>query len=73
MSSSSENFTRLAEARTRSALKQIRLIGNLSNRSAYQSDPADVRKVLDALEAALRDAKRRFETQEAKRVDDFAL
>jgi hypothetical protein len=73
MSNSCENFTRLAEARTRSALKHIRLIGNLSNRSSYQADPADVRKVFDALETALRDTKRRFETQDAKRVEDFAL
>jgi len=30
-----ENFVRLAEGRVNRALKDIRLIGNLSNRSAY--------------------------------------
>ena len=34
-----EKFTRLAEARTNAALKQIALLGNLANTSNYEPYP----------------------------------
>ena len=48
-----EKFTRLAEARTNAALKQIALLGNLANTSNYEYDQYDVDKVLKTLRAAV--------------------
>ena len=60
MSKSRENFVRLAERRTRRALKDIRLIGNLSNRSNYSWSDEDVASIFSALEAEMKTARRRF-------------
>lgn len=57
-------FTELAEARVNKTLKDIQLIGNLSNRSAYEFSEADVRKIFAALQKGLDTAKGRF-TREA--------
>jgi len=54
------NFVRLAEARVNRALREIRLIGNLSNRSAYSYAEADVREIFRALQRELDSAKTRF-------------
>ncbi len=40
-----QKFVELAEARVNRAIKDIRLIGNLSNRSAYDFSEDDVRKM----------------------------
>lgn len=53
-------FVELVEARVNRAIKDIQLIGNLSNRSAYQFDDEDVRKVFRALQKELDTAKARF-------------
>lgn len=53
-------FVELAEARVNKTLKDFQLIGNLSNRSAYEFTEADVRKIFGALQKALDTAKSRF-------------
>lgn len=60
MSLKRENFVRLAEARVNRALKEIQLIGNLSNRSAYEYSESDVRAIFRALQRELDGAKSRF-------------
>jgi hypothetical protein len=60
MSQKRENFIRLAEARVNRALKEIRLIGNLSNRGAYTYSDSDVRAIFKALQRELDTAKARF-------------
>ena len=60
MSQKRENFVRLAEARVNRALREIRLIGNLSNRSAYTYGDTDVRTIFKALQRELDIAKSRF-------------
>jgi hypothetical protein len=62
LSESRDRFVRLAEARTRKTIKDIRLIGNLSNRSNYSYSEEDVRKVFRVLTEELKRAQRRFET-----------
>lgn len=57
-----ERFIALAEARTRRAIKDIRLISNLSNRTNYSYESADVAKIFKALEAELKTARQKFET-----------
>ena len=53
-------FKSLAESRVNRAIKDIRLIGNLSNRSAYAYGEGDVRKIFRALQKELDAAKNRF-------------
>jgi transposase len=55
-----EKFVELAEARVNKTLKDLQLIGNLSNRSAYDFTESDVRKMFGALQKALDSAKSRF-------------
>lgn len=58
-----ERFVNLAEKRVTRAIKDIRLIGNLSNRSNYSYDEADVRKIVSALEHEVKNLKQRFQTR----------
>ena len=41
-----EKFCRLAENRTNNVLKQLELLANLSNKSAYDYSAQDVDKIL---------------------------
>ena len=59
-SSSRGKFVELANTRVNGAIKTIRLIGNLSNRSNYSYTESDVEKVFAALRRELRAAERRF-------------
>lgn len=61
MNDSRDRFIRLAEARTNRAIKDLRLIGNLSNRSNYSYTEEDVQKIFRALMEELRRAQRRFD------------
>ena len=45
-----ESFVRLAEGRVNRAVKDIRLIGNLSNRSAYSYTEDDIKKIFRVLQ-----------------------
>lgn len=60
---SRERFVVLAEKRVARAIKDIRLIGNLSNRSNYTYTDEDVKKIVNALNNELANMKRRFETR----------
>lgn len=53
-------FVELAEARVNRALKDLQLIGNLSNKSAYDFDDADIKKMFQALQRGLDGARARF-------------
>lgn len=66
-------FVELAEKRVTRAIKDIRLIGNLSNKSNYSYTDEDVRKIIKALEAEIRKLKLRFERQGASDEIDFKL
>jgi hypothetical protein len=68
-----DRFVRLAEKRVARTIKDIRLVGNLSNRSNYGYTAEDVRKILGALEAELKNLRHRFETQKASDEIVFKL
>lgn len=55
-------FVELAEKRVNRLLRDIRLIGNLSNRSNYKYTPEDIRKIFGAIENEVRTTKHRFES-----------
>lgn len=66
MSTKSDNFKRLAEKRTDSALKTIRSIGKLSNPSHYEYSDEEVAKIYAALRQELDDMKTRFSVNKRK-------
>ena len=59
-------FVKLANLRTSKALKDIQLIGNLSNRSNYDFTDEDVSKIFKALQDEIVACKRKFETARKK-------
>ncbi len=68
-----EKFIKLAESRTVSAIKAIRIIGKLGNRNAYDYDDADVRKIVKALNDEIEALKNRMKTTESSDGVDFKL
>jgi hypothetical protein len=59
-------FVKLAQARVNKALKEIQLIGNLSNRSNYDYTDEDVAKIFRALNDAIAACRKRFELSKKK-------
>lgn len=59
-------FVKLAEARVNKTLKDIQLIGNLSNRSNYDYTEADVEMIFKALSQEISACKKRFEMSKPK-------
>lgn len=68
-----QKFVELAEARVNRAIKDIRLIGNLSNRSAYEFTEADVKKIFRALQKEVDGARGRFGDEGGGRETEFSL
>ena len=68
-----EKFVELAEKRVRRAIKDIRLIGNLSNRSNYSYTDDDARKIYKALKGAIDEVKARFDRQGDEEEIEFKL
>ena len=66
-------FVELAEARVNRTIKDIRLIGNLSNRSAYAYSAEDVRKMFKALQKELDSARNRFGDGTESHEEGFRL
>lgn len=68
-----DKFVELAEKRVTRALKDIKLIGNLSNQSNYSYTDADVKKIYSALKRGLDDMKARFDSKGATKDESFKL
>jgi hypothetical protein len=68
-----EKFVKLAENRTRNAIKAIRVIGKLGNKNAYQFDDSDVQKIIRALTKEIDALKARMSSTSAKESVDFKL
>lgn len=68
-----KKFVGLAEKRVNKAIGQIRLIGNLSNRSNYSYTEEDVAKIYRALKKALEEMKARFDSKGADSSNTFTL
>lgn len=61
-----EKFVDLARKRVTKALKDIQLIGNLSNRSNYDYTDDDVAKIMKALTDEVAACRRKFEVASKK-------
>jgi hypothetical protein len=68
-----EKFVELAEKRVNKAIKDINLIGNLSNRSNYSYTDRDVRKISSALKKAVDEMKARFDSKVSSAEGNFKL
>ncbi len=66
-------FERLAERRVTETLRRFRLIGNLSNRHNYEYTEDHVRKILDALDAGMRQLKLRFRNEGSTSGETFSF
>lgn len=66
-------FVEIATRRVNRVIKEIRLISNLSNRSAYEYSDEDVRKIARALQKELDAMKARFELPGRVADSDFSL
>jgi hypothetical protein len=68
-----EKFVRLAQSRTVNAIRAIRVIGKLGNKSHYQFDEADVKKIVGALNKEVDALKARMTDQGGKSEVEFKL
>lgn len=60
MNSKRDKFKELAEKRVNNALKNIQLIGNLSNTNNYDYNEEEVSKIFKTLKEELQTAEARF-------------
>lgn len=67
------NFVRLAESRVNRAISDLRLIGNLSNRSNYSYEKTDINKIISVIEKEVRALKKRFEETDYEKNTEFKL
>lgn len=72
-SKSREKFVALAEKRVTKAIKNLRLIGNLSNKSNYSYNEKDVKKIIGALENEIKNVKQKFTTDSDSQEIVFKL
>ena len=68
-----EKFVELAEKRTTNAIRAIRVIGKLGNKSAYEYDENDVKKIANALSKEIETMKARMMSTSTKETVDFKL
>lgn len=68
-----KKFVVLAEKRVKRALNDIRLIGNLSNRSNYKYTEEDAKKICRALREAVDEVRARFERKGDDKGVSFKL
>ncbi len=68
-----EKFKELAVKRVRRAIKDLRLIGNLANRSNYDYTEEDAKKILKALKTEVANLETRFKNKGAEDEIDFDL
>ena len=73
MESKRDKFVRMAEARTIKVISMVRLLGNCSNRLAYEYSDKDVSKIFSAIESAVADAKKRFKSSPSGNAQVFSL
>ena len=66
-----EKFVRLAESRMENTLKQIEILSNLSNRSAYEYSEEEAKKIIKRLKEAISDLEEDFLRE--TRVKKFKL
>ncbi len=73
MENDRQKFVRLATARVNKAIRAIRIIGNLSNRSNYSYTDDDVERIMKVLNQELKACRQRFSAEKSGSEGDFKL
>lgn len=60
-------FKRIAAKRTNEIIHKIQLLGNCSNRSAYDYSEEQINKIFSAIEKVTKEAKSRFSYTQKKK------
>ena len=60
METKRDKFVRLAEKRVNSVIKELDLIGNLSNKSNYDYTKDDIDKIIKTLKKSISDLETKF-------------
>jgi hypothetical protein len=68
-----EKFVRLAERRTINAIRAIRVLAKLGNKSAYDFDDGDVKKIVNALDREVENLKAKMSAKGSKEAVEFKL
>jgi hypothetical protein len=68
-----KKFIELAQNRVNRAIRDIRLIGNLANKSAYDYTDEDTKKIFRAIQKEIETAKARFTGDTGGRDTEFKL
>jgi hypothetical protein len=68
-----KKFVELAQARVNRAIKDVRLIGNLANKSSYEYSEEDTKRIFRALQRELEAAKSRFTGEGGGKDSEFKL
>lgn len=68
-----ERFKRIAEKRTNNAIKFIRLIGNLSEKTAYEYNKNDISKITQVITFELKKTEDRFNATAIQKPKMFTL
>ncbi len=55
-----ERFKRLAVYRTNEVLKRLRVLGNCSNRSAYEYTEEEINKIFSEIERKVKEVRAKF-------------
>ena len=71
MESKEDKFKRLANTRVNNAIKQLDLIGNLSNLSSYSYTDNEVKKIMSTLSQKMKEIS--FKFQKNLKKDSFKL
>lgn len=60
MTKRADNFTRLATKRTNEILKRLKILGNCSNRQAYEYTEKQIEVIFSAIERKIKEVKSKF-------------
>ena len=68
-----DKFVKLAEARTKTAIKAIRTVAKLGNKNAYDYTAEDVKRIASALNREVEALKARMSQSGGKESVEFSL
>jgi len=73
MKKTREKFVELAEKRVNKTVKDLRLIGNLANKTNYDYDNHDVKHIVSFLRKELKMLEKKFEDYSTETDQEFKL
>ena len=73
MSINRDKFVELAEKRVNKTIKSIRLIGNLANKTNYNYEDKDIKKIFTTLKNEITQVQKKFESPSNDSEFEFKL